>query len=172
MEHFYESIEGFFTFQDIYKNIINEIDNNSHIVEVGTLKGRSAAFMAVEIINSKKNIKFDCVDIFPDEIYNEFINNIGPVKNYINPIKLCSIEAAKLYRDNSLDFVFLDASHDYESVKEDIFAWYPKLKLGGKIGGHDYNWDTVKCAVHDFLGTNRLYTDNHHIIPSWLIKKV
>ena len=40
--------------------------------------------------------------------------------------------------DGSLDMVFLDAAHDYESVKRDIQQWYPKLKSGGLISGHDY----------------------------------
>lgn len=171
MNHFYESIPGFFTFQEIYKTLVDESPPLAHFVEVGSLKGRSASFMAVEIINSGKNIKFDCVDVFPGDVYNEFLKNIDPVKDFINPIKLESVEASKLYQDQSLDFVFLDASHDYESVKEDIFAWYPKVKVGGKIGGHDYNWDPVSAAVHDFLGKEGLYTDNDLHTPSWLIKK-
>ena len=37
-----------------------------------------------------------------------------------------------------MDFVFLDAAHDYENVKEDILSWYPKVKVGGWLTGHDY----------------------------------
>ena len=49
-----------------------------------------------------------------------------------------SVEAAKDFEDKSLDFVYIDAAHDYESVKVDIRAWFPKIKIGGTIGGHDF----------------------------------
>lgn len=49
-----------------------------------------------------------------------------------------SLEAAKTFPDGSLDFVFIDGAHDYESVKADIQAWYPKVRQGGIVSGHDY----------------------------------
>jgi hypothetical protein len=54
MEHFYQEIEGWFTFDGLYQNMVHGSPENSHFVEVGTWKGGSAAFMCVEIINSKK----------------------------------------------------------------------------------------------------------------------
>ncbi|MBT5491708.1 class I SAM-dependent methyltransferase, partial [bacterium] len=38
----------------------------------------------------------------------------------------------------TLDFIYIDANHTYESAKEDIQLWYPKIKVGGMISGHDY----------------------------------
>jgi predicted O-methyltransferase YrrM len=56
-----------------------------------------------------------------------------------------SVEAAENFDDNSMDFVFLDADHSYESVKADITAWWPKIKPGGWLCGHDYGgWLVVK----------------------------
>ena len=49
-----------------------------------------------------------------------------------------SARAADRFADASLDFVFIDADHLYESVKRDIRAWLPKVKPCGVIGGHDY----------------------------------
>jgi hypothetical protein len=49
-----------------------------------------------------------------------------------------SVEAAKDVPDGSLDFVFIDALHEYEHVKEDIHTWYPKVRKGGILSGHDY----------------------------------
>ncbi|NBU74976.1 MAG: class I SAM-dependent methyltransferase, partial [Planctomycetes bacterium] len=96
----------------------------------------------VEIINSGKIITIDSVDTWegsPGEpvlmgdksvvdgtLYDEFIANIEPVKHIVTPVKMPSVEAAKLYEDKSLFFVFIDGSHLYEAVKEDIFAWLPK----------------------------------------------
>lgn len=55
-----------------------------------------------------------------------------------NIMAMTSIEAAALVPDASLDLVFLDADHSREGVTADIAAWFPKVKAGGWIGGHDY----------------------------------
>jgi hypothetical protein len=57
-------------------------------------------------------------------------------------VEKSSLEASAWLSDASLDFVFIDADHDYEAVKADIAAWLPKIKASGWITGHDY--DTVK----------------------------
>jgi SAM-dependent methyltransferase len=173
MEHFYQNIgEDWFSYPQLYKRIVDNSQDGSHIVEVGSWKGRSAAFMAVEIINSNKKIKFDCVDtwegsiehetydvITEEKLYDVFLSNIEPVKHIINPIRMTSIETSKLYKDNSLDFVFIDASHEYEDVKEDILAWLPKVKIGGILAGHDYdnfNFEGVNRAVNEIFNINDL----------------
>lgn len=181
MEHYYDGIQGWFGFQKLYSDIVISLDNNSHIVEVGSWKGRSSVYMGVEILNSGKKIKFDCVDTWmgsiehqsdslletPDGLYNMFINNIEPLKHIITPVRETSTNAAKLYSDESLDFVFIDAAHDYDSVKEDIESWYPKIKIGGFLAGHDYNHPPVKNAVDEVL-KNVIY--RHHEL-SWMYVK-
>jgi predicted O-methyltransferase YrrM len=172
MEHFYKNLgENWFTYPGLYSMMVEKYPTNSHFVEVGVWKGMSAAYMAVEIINSKKDIKFDCIDIWeyldsqPDiqeesfkDLYEIFMKNIDPVKHIITPIKELSWDGAKHYEDKSLDFVFIDAAHDYESVKKDITAWFPKIKEGGTIAGHDYPWcDGVKKAVHEFFQGTDIY---------------
>jgi len=72
-------------------------------------------------------------------------------KNFSNIeiIKMDSVSASKLFDDDSIDCVFIDAGHDSKSVTEDINAWLPKVKK--LLIGHDY----VMCAsvkkVVDFL---------------------
>lgn len=170
MDHFYEKIDGWFDFMDFYKLIVNLIDEGE-IVEVGSWLGKSSSFMAVEIANSKKNIKFNCVDtwqgseehsshelIVKDLLYKKFLENINPVKDFINPIRKTSLEASKDFKDKSLDFIFIDAGHSYEDVRDDIAAWYPKLKDGGYIAGHDYSqaWPGVEKAVKEFCDKNNI----------------
>ena len=53
-------------------------------------------------------------------------------------IRKSSMEALADFRDESLDFVYLDAGHTYEEVKEDINGWTPKVRKGGIVSGHDY----------------------------------
>lgn len=53
-------------------------------------------------------------------------------------LKKNSLDAAKDIVDESLDFVFIDADHQYQAVKDDIHVWVKKVKRGGIISGHDY----------------------------------
>ena len=65
-----------------------------------------------------------------------------------------SHEAAKEFDDFSVDSIFIDAGHSYESVKKDIECWYPKMKKNSIISGHDYTegWPGVMKAVNEFFG--------------------
>jgi predicted O-methyltransferase YrrM len=180
MEHFYQQIQGWFSFPRLYASMVQQFDDAT-FVEVGTWLGRSAAYMATEIANSKKNIKFFCVDTWEGseehknmvknrDIYQEFLNNTEPVKNIITPYRMLSHEAVERFEDNSLDFVFIDASHDYDNVMNDLKAWYPKVKQNGVFAGHDYiqSWPGVKKAVGEF------FCDKHQINSQescWLILK-
>lgn len=51
---------------------------------------------------------------------------------------MTSLEATAKIPDYSLDFVYIDARHDYESVMEDLNAWQSKVRPGGVLAGHDY----------------------------------
>lgn len=183
MQHFYQNLgENWFAYPNLYSQAVNHFPNGSRFVEVGTWKGMSAAYMAVEIINSGKNIEFSCVDtweyienmdslpkeMYGDNLYNTFLENISPVRHIINPIKKISWEGAKEFLDESLDFIFIDAAHDYESVKKDINAWYPKLKTKGIIAGHDYAWFlSVQKAVNEFF--NPLGLDIKQSEGCWIV---
>ena len=83
----------------------------------------------------------------------------------LNIIRDLSVNASKRFNDNSLDFIFIDACHDYECVKEDLHTWYPKLKKDGIIAGHDY-YDGhvgVEKAVNEFFHEerDRLYNQEY-----------
>lgn len=58
----------------------------------------------------------------------------------------------------SLDFLFIDGSHDYDSVFRDIELWRPKVRAGGIISGHDYHesWPQVMEAVNDSFGAEHI----------------
>ena len=61
---YWENIEGMFTFQLLYSNMIQRFPNNSVFVEIGTRKGKSSIFMAEKIKESGKNITFYTIDLF------------------------------------------------------------------------------------------------------------
>lgn len=178
MNHIYEQPnfgENFFSYPNLYTRFVNEFPSGSKFVEVGCWKGKSVAYLAVEIINSGKNIEVDAIDTWegsPAEsvlmsdpyvrtgtLYQLFLSNISPVMSVVNPIRMPSTEAAKLYEDASLDMVFIDACHTYDCVRADIASWYPKVKPGGYLAGHDYyTWPTdhdgVRQAVDEFFNGN------------------
>lgn len=174
MEHIYQLPnfgEDWFTYPNLYSRFIKEIPDNGHFVEVGSWKGKSIAYLGVEAINSGKTIKIDAVDTWQgslnepqhqndphvktDTLYALFCENISSISSVINPVRFPSLEAAQQYADQSLDIVFIDACHTYECVKEDIQAWYPKVKVGGIIAGHDYSnaFMGVVQAVDEFFGS-------------------
>ena len=188
MEHFYQNIgEDWFTYPDFYRKAVRYFDEG-HFVEVGSWKGRSACFLAVEIANNNKQIKLTCVDTWGgspeheghaeygvDKLYETFLKNIEPVKDIIIPFQSKSLDAVKSFEDGVLDFVFIDAAHDYENVTNDLNAWYPKVRNGGLFAGHDYcgGWPEVVRAVDDWARLNDLEVEILGPQQVWyLMKKI
>ena len=74
-------------------------------------------------------------------------------------IKQPSSEAVQPFRDNWLDFVFIDADHSYEGCLTNLREWYPKVRNGGLFSGHDYRhtrFRGVSKAVDEFAAANGL----------------
>jgi predicted O-methyltransferase YrrM len=185
MEHFYESIPGWFSYDYLYKDAVDRAEDGAVFVEIGSFKGRSTAFMAVEIANSGKKIQFDCVD--PQELlshyaesakeqpevfegYNEtdFHRRLEPVKGYYNLVKEKSSTAANRYSDGTIDFLMIDGDHSYEAVKEDILNFLPKMKVGGVITGDDAFTEDIQRAARDAVEGTGLTVEFIHGIHFWI----
>jgi len=179
MEHFYKDIPGWFSYEYVYKDIVEQAEDGSLFVEIGSYKGMSTAFMAVEIINSGKDIKFECID--PMELgigswscnedeqqgYSEkdFHQRLESVKDHYKLHKMTSNEAAELYDDGSIDFLMIDGDHGYEAVFQDITNYLPKMRSGGLIVGDDAYEDDIKRALNDAAGhLNPVNTGVHFFI--------
>lgn len=106
-------------------------------------------------------------------IRNIFEENIKKhnLEKYIEIIQKPSIEGSMEFLDNSLDFIFIDADHRYSKFKNDLKVWYPKLKKGGILAGHDYDihpgivYEEQDCvsihigiiqALHEKFGTKNI----------------
>ena len=83
------------------------------------------------------------------------------------PIRDLSVDAAKQFDNDSLDVIFIDMCHTHACVKEDIEAWYPKLKINGYMAGHDFSFSGVNQAVNEkfSVGVSSSHGD------CWLVKK-
>lgn len=166
MNHIYQQPqfgEEWFTYPGLYTKFVETLKDGQKIVEVGSWKGKSTAYLAVEVINSGKNIRVDAIDTWyshiENELYNLFLSNMESLLHVVNPIRKESVVASKMYEDNSIEIVFIDACHDYDCIRADISAWYPKVKSGGIIAGHDYpGWPGVKRAVDEVFGPQNIET--------------
>lgn len=70
-----------------------------------------------------------------------------------------SAKSAELFGDDYLDFVFIDADHRYHGISGDLEAWWPKVRSGGVMSGHDYvDWESygVIRAVDEFVAMHGL----------------
>jgi hypothetical protein len=72
------------------------------------------------------------------QIFSTCMDNIKSNEDRCYMLRSSSKNASELFNDESLDFVYIDANHKYDYVKEDIELWYPKVRKGGILSGHDY----------------------------------
>jgi predicted O-methyltransferase YrrM len=170
----YRNIHGWFDYEDLYEQTFSNLPQSAHIVEVGCWLGRSACFMAELIKSSEKSVRFDCVDTWRppvpelrhvvsgngNTLVDDFVRNLNDalVLEYVNVIQTTSLEVVNMYTDKSLDFVFLDNEHTEEHVFLELNAWWPKIKSGGILAGHDFaeiEWPGVVIAVNRFCKSKR-----------------
>lgn len=106
---------------------------------------------------------------FPQEWHDKNFNaaavKVEPYGWRAAMIRGLSADVAKFFNEE-LDMLYLDAGHFYQAVSDDLTAWYPKVKSGGIVAGHDYLCKDyqVKEALEDFIMANRI-TTTVHIIP-------
>ena len=172
----YKDIQGWFNHQAAYDFLIKQVPEGGTFVELGAWLGKSSAYLC----DNAHGIDVTIVDTWkgsPNElttthklatqvdIYDLFVENMGERK--YKAIRATSKAAARKFKAESLDVVFIDLTHTYEAVKEDIQLWLPKVKKGGYIAGDDYheNWKGVIQAVDELLPHATFIDD------CWLYKK-
>lgn len=153
-------------------------------VEIGVRMGNNLKSLA-------KNPKFKEGMLFGVDCWSEVpgkpeVNDVGFTQNdldmqfiqctvdfsldpFVKIVRNFSYEASLSFPDNYFDFIYIDAAHDYESMVEDLNAWWPKLKPGGILAGHDYIsydviWRGKKCevfrAVNEFVVEHGVSVDH------------
>ena len=166
----FNEVPGWFAYQDLYTNMVAAANGGETFVEVGAWLGKSTNYLATQIRESKKNINFTTVDTwkgtddedihqqivgtFNGDIFYEFMDNTSLCNNYgvFETIKDTSRKASQQFSNNSIDFIMLDAGHSYDALKDDLDAWYHKVKPGGYITGDDYGvFSGVTQAANEFF---------------------
>lgn len=154
---YWQKIQGWFDFRGQYSHFAWEQPDGCRFVEVGSWLGASICYLATEFKHRNKRAEIYAVDTWKgsneeahtkllagmggaEVLYSKFLNHIrqANVADMVKPIRMSSVEASMQFENESLDVVFIDASHEYKDVLDDINHWYPKIKKGGIISGHDY----------------------------------
>jgi hypothetical protein len=142
-----------------YIEMVRTLPDGAKSVEVGSCEGRSIVSLALGCLD--RDFTFYSVESFTGDLNGTFDGHQLPsMKRYLENVKQrypllrvnCvferSVEASRLFADQSLDAVFIDACHTEEAVKQDIDVWLPKLKPNGILFGDDWVWESVKKAVY------------------------
>jgi predicted O-methyltransferase YrrM len=153
--------------------IDDHVTRDSVIVEIGSFSGKSSELFALHC----KQLM--CVDVWQEywELDGVTLSNAELVfdemlKNYdnIHKLKMNSVAGSMEFDNESLDLVYIDAAHDYENTMNDIRSWFPKVKKGGIVAGHDYRYDPnikVYEVVNEVFGQD--YKIETYPDSSWTI---
>ena len=179
--------------------IIMQAENIDNLIcaEVGVYRG----FNAIDMLNIDRTMKLHLIDSYvnigktdvygqvlcpdeagwdglgnPDDCKAEARDNLRFYLDHITFVYKQSEEAYKDYPDGYFDYVYIDGDHAYKSVKRDIELWYPKVKKGGILGGHDVGMPSVGKAVTEFIHDNNIINGGSLYIEAkesdWWIFKV
>ncbi len=176
------------TNRDQIGDLLNSMGLHGDGAEVGVLYGENAE----KILQRWKCARLFLVDPYvrwPDDVYTDCTNTVNyeearsmavaRLLPYDNKFFIAepSVQAARMFPDESLDFVYLDANHNLKHIIQDIALWWPKVVPGGIMGGHDYYdrdephfqcW--VKTAVTEFCELNGFAPTLCECL-SWFVKK-
>ena len=124
---------------------------------------------------------------YSQEQFDRCRQRVGRIAKKYPSVEICpglSAIVALQFADGTFDFVYIDADHTYEGVRDDLEAWWPKVKPGGVLGGHDYILRRnphglvfgVVPALHEFIGRHDLRTGFHCTWPdeqpgNWFLRK-
>jgi cephalosporin hydroxylase len=164
-----EEIPGWFDYPELYDRAAESVPDGGVAVEVGCWQGRSLAHLAAR--KRALGRRFTVVGVdhclgspeheaemnkFGGNVAGRLVGNLqrAGLLADVRLIVAKSVDAAALFADRSVDFVFIDAEHSFHAVLADLAAWVPKVKAGGVVAGHDYThgWPGVRDAVRHYFG--------------------
>lgn len=134
LPHKFRTVRGNFDFEDLYRDIADNIPEGGTFVEIGVLHGRSLCFMEEYLRHIGKRVRIVGVDAFR-RVDFEKVRNFLP--DSVELIRSDSAAGAVFFEDASVDAVFVDADHNTAAVKRDIESWLPKVRPDGLMAGHD-----------------------------------
>jgi predicted O-methyltransferase YrrM len=147
------------------------------VAEIGVCSGFNA-LMLLTGLEIKKMYLVDPYEFYDDgnqhkaepEMFRFVFLTTMPFHDRVQMLRYPSEFVASFFPPRSFDYVYLDGLHTYEGVKKDIECWWPLVKDGGILAGHDYNTQHVgvKKAVDEcpLFGYTELFRDT-----DWMVVK-
>lgn len=151
-----DSIAGWFSFGKLYDRVVAEAPPGSLLIEVGVWQGRSLCHLARAAKKADKGLRVVGVDWCCGSQDNDLLAMTVQAQPYKNMASLalwniyrfglgdvCSLLCAEsavanqLFANGSAWMVFIDGSHDAESVARDVMLWRPVVHDNGILCGHD-----------------------------------
>ena len=164
--------------------LLNEMGLTGKAVEIGVADGN----FAKDTLSVWQGLKYYMVDLWARyDGYTDLIerDNLIMQKMFENVktmfanepraelVRMSSLDAAGKFENDFFDFVYIDANHEYDYVVADIKAWFPKVKSGGILAGHDYKEGYgVVQAVDEFIketGLKLNLTNEENGFWSWWV---
>ncbi|NIW78425.1 MAG: hypothetical protein GWN16_02750, partial [Calditrichae bacterium] len=107
--------------------------------EIGVYRGANAK----NILKQVPDTKLYLIDVWDPQVkkMNRYYKQVKEIMQPYNVevMRMPSMQAVTQFEDCSLDFIYIDAAHDFDNVMLDLIYWVPKVKVGGMICGDDYN---------------------------------
>jgi len=116
MKHYYQTIKGWFNWPELYARAVQLAPKKSVFIEIGCYLGKSTSCLAVEAINSGKDITIYCLDLWEPAnkigcTVDQFMENLQPAIKAgarIVTVRGDSVFGSSLFKDDSVDFVWVD----------------------------------------------------------------
>jgi hypothetical protein len=112
-----------------------------------------------------------------DGVYKEAMDRLSVHAGKHGHLRMLSKDAVR-YIPGPVDFVFIDGNHTYDFVKDDCERYWPLIRSGGKMCGHDYcnapPTCEVKRAVDEFYsnhGIVAMFQTFDDVSSCWIIHK-
>lgn len=146
-----------FDYGPLLNQLLSRVPPNGLVVELGCFLGCSTVYIAEFFKRRKQAVRFYTCDAFQTygtaaSFYGTTMTNLKAcgVRDNVHVVVAVSWDTATLFDNGEVDFVWVDAGHDYASVQRDLNTWLPKLKSPAGLAGHDYSEPSVKRAVDEF----------------------
>lgn len=175
--------------RDILGFVLNEMGLTGEMAEIGVCRGHYSK----EVLSVWKGKRYHCIDPWrvqdasvyletqqsaeDQESFYQGVVALAREDSRVNIIRELSPEAERHFTLNQLDCVYLDGNHCYKAVMADLDAWWPKVRIGGILGGHDFQNKTDEGWFCEVFSAVMRWTNEHgkvfYVSPcgSWWIHK-
>jgi predicted O-methyltransferase YrrM len=162
IKHKFNTVNGFMGSEAQREFMFNLAKMTNCAAEIGSYKGLSACIVLAGMSDTNRALppRYYCIDTF--EASNTELESESTLEEFTNAVK--EFDPRSLHykilkgfsgdphvldqiKDETLEFLYIDGSHETEDVLNDVILYHSKIVRGGLYLFHDFTWDTVRAAV-------------------------